>query len=155
MAGYYVPKGDPSTLPPKGLTTREEHIKLREPVTRARHARLAEEAAKNQNPKSLADVKLPEGKWRNRPFFQNGVPYNTSGWLLPNGQSNPGWEASKAMRQAIFQQAVAKTGFPMTNSLSKAPTNPTFSHAEAPDKPTAKKGSTKVIWQEPAWMAKR
>jgi hypothetical protein len=59
------------------------------------------------------------------------------------------------MRQAIFQQAVAKTGFPMTNSPSEAPTNPTFSHAEAPDKPTAKKGSTKIIWQEPAWLAKR
>jgi len=152
MAGYYVPKGDPSTLPPKNAVTRDQHISLREPVTKARHARLAEEAAKTQSPSSVSDVVLPKS-WQ-KPFYQNGIPYQNTGWMLSGGRKNPGWEASKGMRQAIFQETLSRTGLPMTSSSI----NPVFSHAPKPEiinKPTVKKGSTNVIWQEPSWLVKR
>lgn len=102
--GPRVKPGDPGTgAPPAGLS-REEHIALRKPITKARHKRIAMASAEEQpNVKNLSDVVMPM-EWG-----------QAEGWQTSVGVPNPKWVRQRPMRKQILDQAIENAKNPGTN----------------------------------------
>jgi hypothetical protein len=83
--------------------TRAEHIAMRKPITEARHKRIAQEMAPQQQvptdrPFTMSDVVMPEA-------------YQNTGWVEMDADTNrltanPTYRAGKPLRKAIFDETM-------------------------------------------------